>query len=149
MLSTIKKAEESDIPGLAILFDLYRVFYKKDSDGHGAERFLSDRVRKNESVIFIAVINNQIVGFTQLYPIFSSLAMKRSWLLNDLYVLEKFRGEGIAKQLLERSKQLARETGSAGLLLETEKTNIIGNELYPASGFILNDKNNFYWWDAG
>ena len=38
-------------------------------------------------------------------------------------------------------------TGSAGLLLETEKANRIGNKLYPSAGFSLYDQTNFYWWE--
>jgi GNAT superfamily N-acetyltransferase len=108
---------------------------------------LQKRIQQQESIIFIAIIEKQIVGFTQLYPLFSSLSMKRSWLLNDLYILEAYRGMGFSKQLICAAKQLANQTDSSGILLETEKTNSIGNNLYPSSGFHLYDKNNFYWWE--
>jgi GNAT superfamily N-acetyltransferase len=74
--------------------------------------------------------------------------MQRSWLLNDLYVHPTFRGKGISKKLIEAAKQLARGTNAAGLLLETEKTNITGNQLYPSAGFVLYNETNFYWWDS-
>jgi GNAT superfamily N-acetyltransferase len=141
-----RKAELTDLPGLSELLDLYRIYYKKESDLPGAERFLRDRMEKEESVIFIAASGEKLIGFTQLYPLFSSTRMKRLWLLNDLYVLQEFRGKGASKQLLDEAKDLARATAAAGLLLETEKTNTIGNNLYPSAGFELYDKNNFYWW---
>jgi GNAT superfamily N-acetyltransferase len=143
----IRQAVIDDLPQLAALFNLYRIFYRKGSDIEGAKIFLRDRMQLNESVIYIAEENQKLVGFTQLYPQFSSTRMRRSWLLNDLYVLEEYRGRGISKQLIEAAKQLAKETNSAGLLLETEKTNIIGNQLYPSAGFIINNLTNFYWWD--
>ncbi len=74
--------------------------------------------------------------------------MKRLWLLNDLFVAKEFRGQGISKLLIERAKQLAEQTHAAGLLLETEKTNEIGNQLYPSAGFNL-EANNFYFWSTG
>ena len=73
--------------------------------------------------------------------------MKRLWLLNDLYVNEAYRGRGISKQLINAAKDLARSTDAAGVLLETEPSNIIGNRLYPATDFEL-EENNFYFWTA-
>jgi len=146
-MSTVRKAVIDDLSQLAGLFNLYRIFYRKESDIESAKIFLRDRMQQHESVIYVAEENRKLIGFTQLYPQFSSTRMKRSWLLNDLYVLEEYRGKGISKQLIEAAKQLAKETNSAGLLLETEKTNIIGNHLYPSAGFIFNNLTNFYWWD--
>jgi GNAT superfamily N-acetyltransferase len=146
-MSIIRKAVIDDLPQLAGLFNLYRIFYRKEPDIESAKIFLRDRMQKHESVIYVAEENKKLIGFTQLYPQFSSMRMKRSWLLNDLYVLEEYRGKGISKQLIEAAKQLAKDTNSAGVLLETEKTNIIGNQLYPSVGFIFNNLTNFYWWD--
>jgi GNAT superfamily N-acetyltransferase len=145
--AVIEEAKESDIEELSAIFTLYRIFYKKDPEIDSAKSFLLERIQKKESVIFIARIENKIVGFTQLYPLFSSLTMKRSWLLNDLYIVEAQRGKGISKQLMGAARQLAKQTKAAGIMLETEKTNRIGNKLYPSSGFVLYDKNNFYWWE--
>jgi GNAT superfamily N-acetyltransferase len=130
-----------------VLFDLYRIYYKRSADASASKKFLLERIQKKESIIFIAESEDKIVGFTQIYPLFSSLSMKRLWLLNDLFVLEKYRGKGISKQLINAAKQLAKDTNASGLLLETEKTNIIGNKLYPSCDFIPYDKNNFYWWE--
>ena len=142
----VRKATTDDIAQLAELFNLYRIFYRKESDIGGAKKFLEERIANNESVIFVAEEEKELLGFTQLYPQFSSIRMKRSWLLSDLFVLQRHRGKGISKQLIDKAKELARETQAAGLALETEKTNIIGNNLYPTSGFVLNETNNFYWW---
>ena len=142
----IRKANEQDLPQLSRLFDQYRIFYRKESDVNGAVLFLKERMMKNESVIFVAEEEGVIAGFTQLYPQFSSTRMRRSWLLNDLFVESSFRGKGISKLLLEEAKQLARNTEAAGLLLETEKTNQIGNSLYPSAGFEPYADTNFYWW---
>jgi len=72
--------------------------------------------------------------------------LKRLWLLNDLFVKKDFRGQGISKLLIDRCKQLVKETNAKGLMLETEKTNAIGNWLYPQEGFVLNKTSNFYLW---
>ncbi|MBC7848690.1 MAG: GNAT family N-acetyltransferase [Chitinophagaceae bacterium] len=143
----VRLATPADLPQLSPLFDAYRVWYHKESDLAGATTFLSDRLQNAESIIFVHEINNELTGFTQLYPQFSSTRMKRSWLLNDLYVTPKFRGQGISKLLLNAGKQHAIETNAAGVLLETDKTNVTGNQLYPSAGFQLYDQCNFYWWN--
>jgi len=143
----IRQAVIDDLQAIAELFNLYRIFYRKASDIESAKIFIGERMRNNESVIYVAEENKQLLGFTQLYPLFSSTRMKRSWLLNDLYVRESHRGKGISKQLIEKAKQLSRDTGAAGVALETEKINVVGNSLYPSVGFRISDTTNFYWWD--
>ncbi len=142
----IKKAKASDLSSVSILFDAYRVFYRKESDIEGAKNFIGERINNNESTIYLALENDVPVGFTQLYPLFSSTRMKRIWLLNDLYIDESHRGKGISKLLLNEAKKLAKATNAAAVILETETTNDIGNNLYPSAGFTL-DSNNHYFWE--
>ncbi|HAO09468.1 GNAT family N-acetyltransferase [Chryseobacterium mucoviscidosis] len=141
-----RKAQLADVQQLAELFDQYRIFYHKDSDIPAAEKFLTERIENNDSEIFVAENEGKLVGFVQLYPLFSSTRMKRYWLLNDLYVNENYRGKGFSKQLIEASQEMAKSTDAAGILLETGKSNDIGNKLYPSCGFEIYDEVNFYEW---
>ena len=147
MKNSIRKANLQDLAQLSQLFDEYRTFYHKSSDFSAAQQFLSERLENNNSEIFVAEEGGQLVGFTQLYPLFSSTRMKRYWLLNDLYVNPNFRGKGFSKALIERAKQLCRESDSCGMYLETGKDNQIGNQLYPGAGFKKYDEVNFYEWE--
>lgn len=142
----IRKVTLQDIGQLSELFDQYRIFYQKEPDLPAAEQFLTERIEKRDSEIFVAESEGEILGFVQLYPIFSSTRMKRYWLLNDLFVHENYRGKGFSKQLIEKAKEIAKSTDAGGILLETGKTNDIGNKLYPACGFELYDEVNFYEW---
>ena len=146
-----RKATLEDLDQLAVLFDDYRVFYEKKSDLNGARQFLSDRMRNGESEIFVSETVSEtdeavLTGFVQLYPIFSSTGMQRLWLLNDLFVAENYRGKGISVELINRAKKLSEQTNAAGLLLETAKTNLVGNSLYPKAGFALDTEHNYYSW---
>jgi ribosomal protein S18 acetylase RimI-like enzyme len=145
----IRKVILQDLHQLAELFDQYRIFYHKDSDIPAAEKFLKERIEKQDSEIFVAENDGKLIGFVQLYPIFSSTRMKRYWLLNDLYVNENYRGKGFSKELIEISKELAKSTDASGILLETGKSNDIGNRLYPSCGFEIYDSVNFYEWTNG
>lgn len=145
----IEQVTISDLEELAALFDGYRVFYEKRSDLERGKAFLKERIENNESVIYISRDEEgEASGFVQLYPVFSSTRLKRFWLLNDLYVDLNFRGQGFSKALIERAKELCRQTGACGMMLETAKDNHVGNKLYPATGWTLDEDHNFYTWDV-
>lgn len=141
-----RKATLEDIGQLSELFDQYRIFYQKDSDLPAAEQFLTERIENEDSRIFVAESGGKLIGFVQLYPLFSSTRMKRYWLLNDLFVNENDRGKGFSKALIEKAKEMAKSAGACGILLETAKSNDIGNSLYPNCGFEIYDEVNFYEW---
>jgi ribosomal protein S18 acetylase RimI-like enzyme len=144
---TIHLATTQDITPLARLFDAYRVFYHYPSDIPGSETFLADRLAKSDSIIYVArATDDTLMGFVQLYPLLSSVRMKRLWLLNDLYVHPSFRGLKVSVRLIDHAKQLTRETQAAALLLETAKSNTIGNSLYHRTDFVLDTDHNYYSW---
>lgn len=144
-----RKAEKRDLNSLSELFDKYRVFYHKESDIESAKNFLSQRVSANDSEIFVAENSeNLLVGFVQLYPLFSSTRMKKLWLLNDLFVNSDYRNQGISIALITKAKELVEKSGACGMYLETEKSNLIGNNLYPKTGFELNLDSNYYEWSV-
>jgi GNAT superfamily N-acetyltransferase len=144
----IRKAKIDDLKQVSELFDQYRVFYKKKSDVEGAEVFLHERMHNSESEILIDETDEKIItGFVQLYPIFSSTRMKKLWLLNDLYVLPNYRGKGISVKLIEKAKEIAKDSDAVGLILETAKSNSIGNSLYLKTGFSIDNEHNYYSWD--
>ena len=144
----VRSANKDDLMQLSILFNSYRVWYRKDSDVDGARQFLEERITKKDSEIYVCEVEKNLTGFVQLYPIFSSTRMKKAWLLNDLFVSDDYRGKGISIQLVERAKRLVRDTEAFGMMLETEKTNDIGNKLYPRTGFKQNEISNFYEWEV-
>ncbi len=143
-----RKAEDKDLDYLSELFDNYRVFYRKKSDIKNAKEFLKERILNKDSEIFVAENSEQkLIGFVQLYPLFSSTRMKKLWLLNDLFVNPEFRKKGISIGLIERAKELVKNSNACGMFLETEKSNLVGNNLYPKTGFALNQGSNFYEWN--
>lgn len=145
-----RKTENKDVNKLAVLFDKYRVFYRKETDIESARSFLADRISNNDSEIFVGEnANNELTGFVQLYPLFSSTRMEKLWLLNDLFVDPDFRGKGVSIGLITIAKELVEQSNACGMFLETEKSNLIGNNLYPRTGFKLNQASNYYEWSVG
>jgi ribosomal protein S18 acetylase RimI-like enzyme len=143
-MTIIQKATINDLDSVAELFDLYRVFYDQESNFKGAQEFLKERLLNNQSVIFIAFEENNALGFVQLYPSFSSVSMKRSWVLNDLYVKQTARKKGVGEKLIKKAIHFAEETGAKGVLLETGKENVTAQRLYEKIGFVR-ETNYFYY----
>lgn len=135
----IREAQIHDLPRLAILFDLYRQFYEKKSDLSGAESFLRQRMEKHESVIFVAEKEDKLIGFTQLYPLFSSTMLKKQWVLNDLYVTMDERKSGAGELLMRKAMDFGTQDNSRGLTLQTAVTNLPAQRLYEKLGWKKNE----------
>jgi ribosomal protein S18 acetylase RimI-like enzyme len=149
----IRRAGAADVDLLAPLFDAYRQFYQQPSDLALARRFLAERLERNESVIFLALVRNGHAptpgGFTQLYPIFSSVRCRRTWLLNDLFVAPAFRQAGVGRQLMEAARRHGRETGAGQIELTTAHSNTAAQALYESLGYELDREFRHYELDLG
>lgn len=133
----IVRATPGDLPALTQLFDAYRMFYRQPSDPAKAHAFLRERLGCCESVIYLAQdAGGQALGFTQLYPCFSSVSARRVWILNDLYVVAEVRRSGVARALMEAAHAHARETGVLRLTLATARDNIPAQALYESLGYV-------------
>ncbi len=124
---------------VADLFDKYRVFYEQPSDLELARNFIRTRLVKNESIIFVAIMQsseNRIpVGFTQLYPKYSSVRTMQNWILNDLFVEKNYRKQGIGEHLIRTAMEFAQKNGSQFVELSTAVDNFTAQGLYENIGF--------------
>ncbi|HLO04610.1 MAG TPA: GNAT family N-acetyltransferase [Symbiobacteriaceae bacterium] len=141
----IRRATIEQLDELVPLFDGYRQFYQQASDRPGARRFLAERLLQGESIILLAYMAERAVGFTQLYPLFSSVSMERLWLLNDLFVQPDLRGQGVGEALLEQAAALSQAMGAKGLALETGVTNQGAQRLYERLGFAREEGSYHYF----
>lgn len=131
-----QRAVLADLKHLAPLFDAYRVFYGSSSDVEATRRFLHERFVNRESVLFIVIAEDVAVGFCQLYPSFSSVSLARTFVLNDLYVVESYRKQGIGTLLLEKAAEFAKEAEAIRLNLSTAITNRAAQSLYEQAGWV-------------
>lgn len=137
MTFTITRASSDHLEQVAELFAGYRLFYRQSPDPARERSFLKERFLKGDSIIFLATesATGKSAGFTQLYPLFSSVRMRRIWILNDLFVAEEFRGNGVGSLLMQQAEDFARESGAAGIELATEVINETARRLYEARGW--------------
>lgn len=137
---TVRQATPDDLAELAPLFDAYRRFYGQPADVPGAREFLRARFECGESTAFIAFHDGTAVGFTQLYPSFSSVSLARIYVLNDLYVAESGRRMGVGGALLAAAIAFARAAGAVRLMLSTAITNAPARALYEAGGWVRDEE---------
>ena len=112
------QAANEHLEALATLFDGYRQFYEQAPDLDGARAFLAGRLERGESVLFLALLDQDgqeiPAGLAQLYPSFSSASMQRLWILNDLFVAPEARKHGVGRALLQAAREHAESTGAKG-----------------------------------
>jgi GNAT superfamily N-acetyltransferase len=131
----VRQATVEDLEAIVPLFDAYRQFYQNPSAPEQAREFLLKRFAHSESIIFLASERTTAIGFTQLYPSFSSGALGRTFILNDLFVLPDARRRGVASALLRKAADYAQRVQAVRLTLSTEITNMAAQTVYEALGW--------------
>ncbi len=139
----IVKANREHIDEVSRLFDLYRQFYKCTPDLELATRFITNRIEREESDIFVAVDGDMASGFVQLYGSFCSVDAVKIYILYDLYVDADKRKLGLGEELMKVATEWARLNGAARLDLLTAHDNLIGQRLYEKLGY-KRDLEDFY-----
>ncbi|AYF90872.1 GNAT family N-acetyltransferase [Pseudomonas sp. JS3066] len=123
---------------LTPLFVKYREFYGELPFPESSRKFLEKRLSRKESVIYLAFPDDddtRLMGFCQLYPSFSSLSLKRVWILNDIYVAEDARRQLVADRLLQTAKKMARETNAVRMRVSSSVDNEVAHKVYESIGF--------------
>lgn len=144
--------QAKDLDQVAILFDLYRQFYKQQPNLNLARDFIQARFTHNESSILVAENTNQeLVGFCQLYPSFCSVEAKPIYTLYDLFVLPAARNQGVGRLLLEAAERKAAGEGKSRMDLTTATDNKTAQSLYESLGWIRDEVFFTYnrWISAG
>jgi ribosomal protein S18 acetylase RimI-like enzyme len=137
----IARARPVDVAAATELFIAYQAFYRVIVDAGKARAFVSDRLRLNDTIFLLARFDNtpthKAVGFVQMMPKLSSTSMRRDWVVNDLFVAEQHRRQGIATALMNESLAFAKRTGAAKMSLKTQADNAAARALYEREGWEL------------
>ncbi|CAB4329262.1 MAG: GNAT family N-acetyltransferase [Actinobacteria bacterium] len=135
MALSIRPVSILDIDDLVRLVEGYRAFYKQEPNTQTKE-YLVDRILGGQVVAFIAQLESRAIGFTMIYPTYSTVSLTRIWLLNDLFVDFNYRGQGIANALVQAAETAAKEAGASRIWLRTAEDNVIAQRLYESRGWV-------------
>ena len=134
----IVQATLEHLDQLTPLFIKYRELFGQVAYPESSRKFLSTRISRKESVIYLAMPDDEerILGFCQLYPSYSSLSLKRVWILNDIYVCEEARRQLVADHLIQAAKKMAKETQAIRMRVSSSINNDVAHKLYESLGFV-------------
>ncbi|MEI6109563.1 MAG: GNAT family N-acetyltransferase [Actinomycetes bacterium] len=138
----ISRATVADVDVLHGLVESYRAFYKQEPNSKTLG-YLTDRLSDDEAIVFLACdvtdSNSRAVGFTMIYPTFSTVSLSQIWLLNDLYVDETSRRQGVSQKLMDRAESEAKASGATRLFLRTANDNVTAQALYEGRGWVRDE----------
>lgn len=132
---SVRLAALADLDAVASVFDRYRQFQGQPPDLAAGRAFLQERFNHGDSVIFLAQQAGEPIGMAQLYPIHSSTALARVFILNDLFVLEEARHSGVASALLAAVEDHAWRHGACRISLNVLQSNGPAQALYRRQGW--------------
>lgn len=128
----ILKAGISDIPEIADVEE-------KCIPGGWSEKGLLDWLKNENTVIFKAVLDDEIIGFAN-----ASWVLDEGELLN-IAVVENYRNMGIAKELFNYLEKYLKDRKVEKIFLEVRKKNIPAINFYEKHGFIKNGLRKDYY----
>jgi GNAT superfamily N-acetyltransferase len=132
----IEPVSAKQLGRLLPLIAAYQRFYEAgqiDEERNRAffSRFLAP---SEEGMLLAAWHGDDLLGYACLYWSFTSIVPAETVLMNDLYVIEEARGQGIGRALIEASAAVARERGAQRLEWVTARDNVTAQRLYDTTG---------------
>jgi GNAT superfamily N-acetyltransferase len=118
------------------LIGAYQRFYRvEDVDSDRNREFFSRFIHPSpDGMLLGAWGEGRLLGYACLYWAFSSLVPAETVLMNDLFVEESARGQGIGRGLIEAAAAVARERGAHHVEWSTEPGNSTAQRLYDSTG---------------
>ncbi|MCX2811780.1 GNAT family N-acetyltransferase [Bacillus sp. ChL18] len=132
----IRSAEHYDVKQLTDLMYLYIVdFYKRPKPPIEKIHHLIEMLfEKNRGIQFVAEQDGELISFATLYFSFSTTKADKITVMNDLFVIEKARGTGAAKELFKSCKRFTKENGYAHMSWITASDNYRAQKFYEKMG---------------
>lgn len=100
--------------------------------------------------IYIIYISDKIIGYLVVTFGFSLEYRGRDAFIDELYIQEQYRRQGIGKKALQLAEKICREQGIQAVHLEVERENTQARALYGKVGFTNRDRYLLTkWLDPG
>ncbi len=141
MKPNLKLARQDDIP---LILGMMERFYAIDSYPFNRET-KSSNLRTfidNDQLgrLWIILFENTPIGYLALTFGFSFEYGGRDAFIDELFIEENFRNQGIGSEVMQFVEQQAGSLGVKAIHLEVEKSNVKGNRIYLKQGYASNDR---------
>ena len=132
----VRRAERRDFPRLAELMREYVVdFYRQpEPDPRAMDRLREKMLEGNDGIQLVAEVDGELVGFATIYFSWTTFSGERIGIMNDLYLEDRLRGSGAAKELFEACREECRSRGLAEMTWETAPDNHRAQRFYEKVG---------------
>jgi len=132
----IRPIRPEEVPAALPLFAGYQEFYEHDDhQDHVNLAFFTRFCEPSEAGLLLGAWDgDDLVGFATLYWTYSSASAADIALMNDLFVVDRARGKGLAKALIEASAEAAKARGCAQLEWLTAPDNTTAQRVYDKPG---------------
>nr|WP_315023263.1 GNAT family N-acetyltransferase [uncultured Aminipila sp.] len=111
-----------------------------NTDSNSDERFALtfDEALQHPELITLLLIEKEkkVIGFANLMTIFSVWSHGKALILDDLYINQEFRGNGIGRFVMQFIETYAREHGCKRLQFQSEYTNPEAHRFYDQLGYV-------------
>ncbi|OTG82723.1 GNAT family N-acetyltransferase [Acinetobacter sp. ANC 5054] len=114
------------------LWQAYQIFYNANIPEHVSQNTWNKLVSHDVPQMygFAAILNNQVVGIVHIIEHDSCWTIKPYAYLQDLFTLEEYRGQGIARKLIQHVYDIAMARKCDRVYWLTHETNEIAKLLY-------------------
>ena len=112
----VKKAEKIDIDTIFELINGLAKYEKRPWDMTGTkEELLYWLFEKRIATTLLASVDGKTIGYAIYYPIFGSFSARGKAHLEDMFILEEFRGKGLGKQFFAKIAEFVSNDGYTGM----------------------------------
>lgn len=138
-MAEIRRTSLENFSQLRSLMYQYIVgFYKRPAPPeHRVDALMMMLLEGKHGVQFVAVEDHALVGFATLYFTYTTTRADKSAVMNDIFVLEEFRGNGVGRQLFDHCLDYVRSHGYTHMSWVTEPDNQAAQRFYAKVGGIL------------
>lgn len=95
--------------------------------------------------VLFAVLESEAVGLATCFVNFSTFQVKSYLYIHDFVVLDKYRGKGIGKALMQKLIAISEERNYCKITLEVRDDNSTAQSLYKNLGFDACKPKMFFW----
>ena len=136
--------QAADESHLDLLIEMMRELYAYDHspfDEHAALSALQQiLIDDSYGRMYLMLSGDAVVGYIVLTLGFSLEYHGRDAFVDEIYVKESYRGQGVGKRSLQFIEDVCRELGVKALHLEVERANTRAQAVYRKGGFVAHDR---------